>query len=172
MPNGLFTSTNFEDTKGFIDEPLNLNGQRTFSDHTYGLDHPEGPNEGQNKRNFYILMLRQKKRWRLLYLRESATAPAARLIMSHYYRLSSEPKRLGPQLRRASRTKLTREPYWPSCPKTAPRVQYTKPQDSIHAQVKMTWQCSICLALVCIQTSALNHRAGDQIRTRLKDSES
>ncbi|KAL1267468.1 hypothetical protein QQF64_032831 [Cirrhinus molitorella] len=24
MPKGLFTSTNFEDTKGFIDEPLNL----------------------------------------------------------------------------------------------------------------------------------------------------
>lgn len=24
MPNGLFTSTNFEDAKGLIDEPLNL----------------------------------------------------------------------------------------------------------------------------------------------------
>lgn len=53
---------NFEDTKGFIDKPLNLNGQRTFSDHFYGLDHPEGPNEGQNKRNFYILILGEKNR--------------------------------------------------------------------------------------------------------------
>lgn len=60
MPNGLFTSTSFEDTKGFIDGPLNLNGQRTFSDQTYELDNPEGPNEGQNKRNFISLHLERK----------------------------------------------------------------------------------------------------------------
>lgn len=54
MPNGLFTSTNFEDAKGLFDEPLNLSDvAKGFSGYIYGLEHPH---EGHNKRDFLIYL--------------------------------------------------------------------------------------------------------------------
>ncbi len=57
---------------------------------------------------------------------------------------------------------------WPSCPKTAPRVQYTNPRDSIHALDDVAMQHMF--GLRSHTTSALNHRPADQIRTWSKDS--